>query len=144
MAIKTKNKIGVNFNSTSMSDLVFLLLIFFMLTSTLIAPNAIKLLLPTSKSNDRSAQKAKVTVYIDDQHQFFLDDPNTPVGLEDLPDIISGKIDGLDEATVVVKSDKETPVQYVVNVIDIVNEINKKTQKNHKVVLATSSASKEQ
>ena len=49
MAIKSRNKVEPAFNSSSMSDLVFLLLIFFMLTSTLVAPNAIKLMLPSSK-----------------------------------------------------------------------------------------------
>lgn len=46
MSIKTKNKVSLNFSMTGMTDIVFLLLIFFMLTSTLIAPNALKLLLP--------------------------------------------------------------------------------------------------
>ena len=50
MAIKSRNKVEPTFNSSSMSDLVFLLLIFFMLTSTLVAPNAIKLMLPSSNS----------------------------------------------------------------------------------------------
>ena len=46
MAIKMQNKIDTTFSATSMSDLVFLLLIFFMLTSTMISPNAINLVLP--------------------------------------------------------------------------------------------------
>ena len=50
MAIQMRNKRDTQFSMASMSDLVFLLLIFFMLTSTLVAPNAIKLLLPSSKS----------------------------------------------------------------------------------------------
>lgn len=134
MAIKTRNKIGVSFNSSSMSDLVFLLLIFFMLTSTLVAPNAIKLLLPSSSS--KTMAKQTVTVYINDLFQYYVDE--TPVTDEELPEILSAKIDGQSDATVVLRSDKSVPVQYVVNVIDAVNEINNATQQNHKVILATS------
>ena len=134
MAIKTRNKIGVSFNSSSMSDLVFLLLIFFMLTSTLVAPNAIKLLLPSS--NSKTMAKQTVTVYINDLFQYYVDE--TPVTDEELASSISAKIEGQTDATIVLRSDKSVPVQYVVNVIDAVNEINNATQQNHKVILATS------
>ena len=46
MYLKSRNKVSANFSMSGMTDIVFLLLIFFMLTSTLIAPNALKLLLP--------------------------------------------------------------------------------------------------
>lgn len=134
MAIKTRNKIGVSFNSSSMSDLVFLLLIFFMLTSTLVAPNAIKLLLPSSSS--KTMAKQTVTVYINDLYQYYVED--TPVTDEELGASINTKIGGQADATIVLRSDKTVPVQYVVNVIDAVNEINNATQQNHKVILATS------
>lgn len=134
MAIKTRNKIGVSFNSSSMSDLVFLLLIFFMLTSTLVAPNAIKLLLPSSSS--KTMAKQTVTVYINDLFQYYVDE--TPVADDELASAISSKIGGQVDATIVLRSDKSVPVQYVVNVIDAVNEINNATQQNHKVILATS------
>ena len=134
MAIKTRNKINVSFNSSSMSDLVFLLLIFFMLTSTLVAPNAIKLLLPSSSS--KTMAKQTVTVYINDLFQYYVED--TPVTDEDLASSISAKIAGQSDATIVLRSDKSVPVQYVVNVIDAVNDINSNTQQNHKVILATS------
>ena len=134
MAIKTRNKIGVSFNSSSMSDLVFLLLIFFMLTSTLVAPNAIKLMLPSSSS--KTMAKQTVTVYINDQYQYFVDE--TPADETQLTDLINANIGNDSQATVVLRSDKTVPVQYVVNVIDAVNEINNATGNNHKVILATS------
>lgn len=134
MAIKTRNKIGVSFNSSSMSDLVFLLLIFFMLTSTLVAPNAIKLLLPSS--NSKTMAKQTVTVYINDLFQYYVDE--TPVVDDELSTMISAKIGEQADATIVLRSDKSVPVQYVVNVIDAVNDINNATQQNHKVILATS------
>ena len=134
MAIKSRNKVEPTFNSSSMSDLVFLLLIFFMLTSTLVAPNAIKLMLPSS--NSKTMAKQTVTVYVNDQFQYYVDE--TPADETQLVDLINGKIGNDNQATVVLRSDKSVPVQYIVNVIDAVNEINNATSNNHKVILATS------
>ena len=133
MAIKSRNKVEPTFNSSSKSDLVFLLLIFFMLTSTLVAPNAIKLMLPSS--NSKTMAKQTVTVYVNEQFQYFVDD--TPADETQLTDLINSKIGNDSQATVVLRSDKSVPVQYIVNVIDAVNDINNATNNNHKVILAT-------
>ena len=133
MAIKARNKVEPTFNSSSMSDLVFLLLIFFMLTSTLVAPNAIKLMLPSS--NSKTMAKQTVTVYVNEQYQYFVDE--TPADETQLMELINASIGTDSQATVVLRSDKTVPVQYVVNVIDAVNDINNATGNNHKVILAT-------
>ena len=134
MAIKTRNKVEPTFNSSSMSDLVFLLLIFFMLTSTLIAPNAVKLLLPSSNSKTMSTQN--VQVYIDENFQYQVNETKASDETE-LRDLIRKEIGDNSEATVELRSDKTVQVQYIVNVIDAVNEINNATGNNHKVILAT-------
>lgn len=134
MAIKSRNKRSVEFNTSSMSDLVFLLLIFFMLTSTLVAPNAIKLLLPSSKSKTMSKQT--ITVYVDERNNYFVDEKS--VKDIDLQNEIQNTLVGEAEGTVVIRSDKSVAVQYIVNIIDAVNEINKETDSKHKVLLATS------
>ncbi|RLD78948.1 MAG: biopolymer transporter ExbD [Bacteroidetes bacterium] len=133
MAIQTRNKRSAEFNTASMSDLVFLLLIFFMLTSTLVAPNAIKLLLPNS--NSKTMAKQTVTIYINDSRQYFVDD--NKVSELQLQNRIDSKIAGQIDASIVLRSDKSVPIQYVVNVIDAVNNINKKYNTKHKVILAT-------
>lgn len=117
-----------------MSDLVFLLLIFFMLTSTLISPNAIKLLLPKSTSGQTMA-KQNVTVSIDESNQFYVE--NNLVGEEELPNIIGALLKDVSDGTVKLHSDASVPVQYVVKVIDAVNKVNAQTGKKHKVILAT-------
>ena len=134
MAIKSRNKRKIDFNSSSMSDLVFLLLIFFMLTSTLVAPNAIKLLLPSSSSKTMSKQT--ITVYVDDNNQYYIED--RAINEDDLQTEIKVALAGQLEGTVVIRSDKSVAVQYIVNIIDAVNEINKETDNKHKVLLATS------
>ena len=118
-----------------MSDLVFLLLIFFMITSTLIAPNAVKLMLPESSS--RTMAKQNVTVYIDREHNFYVGETAVPV--EALQSTIATGIEsGIDDACIVLRADKDVPVQDVVIVIDAVNNINNADGTKHKVILATS------
>jgi len=134
MAIKSRNKKGVEFNMASMSDLVFLLLIFFMITSTLISPNAIKLLLPSS--NSKTMAKQNVTVYINDQYDYYID--TRRIDASELQLVLSNELSTFADATLVLRSDKTVPVQYVVTVIDAVNDINKQSGQKHKVILATS------
>lgn len=134
MAIKSRNKRKIDFNSSSMSDLVFLLLIFFMLTSTLVAPNAIKMLLPSS--NSKTMSKQTITVYVNDKNKYFVGEK--PINEVNLHSEIQAALGSEVDATVVIRSDKSVAVQYVVNIIDAVNEINNQTDNNHKVLLATS------
>ncbi len=133
MAIKARNTRKIEFSMASMSDLVFLLLIFFMLTSTLVAPNAIKLLLPSSDSRTMAPQT--VTVYINADRQLFLEDE--PVDLDALFSGLTGRLQGHTEGAVVLRADQSVPVQYIVNVIDLVENINSSNQTRHKVILAT-------
>ncbi len=128
-----RNKRDTNFSMSSMSDMVFLLLIFFMLTSTLVAPNAIKLLLPNS--NSKTMSKQTVTVYINKARSIYVEDRKVePANLEN---ILYGLIRNEQSASVVLRSDKTAPVQDIVVVIDAVNEINNKHNTEHKVILAT-------
>jgi biopolymer transport protein ExbD len=133
MPIQTRNKISASFSMASMSDLVFLLLIFFMITSTLVAPNAIKLLLPNSSS--KTMAKQTVTVYINENQNFFVEE--LQVSEDVLESQIDQKLEGQTEGTVVLRADKSVPVQYIVTVIDAVNVINQKNGTKHKVILAT-------
>ncbi|MBQ6237298.1 MAG: biopolymer transporter ExbD [Bacteroidales bacterium] len=157
--IKSQNQIRIETGSSSMSDLVFLLLIFFMLTSTLISPNAVKLFLP--ESNNKTMAKESVTIYISDlgtggdessplaRCQFQIDDtPLTATMGQDLVEEMKGVLvtelerlaPGDAEAGVFVRADQTVDVQYIVNVIDAVNQINKEQETKHKVVLGTKQA----
>ncbi|MBK6963910.1 MAG: biopolymer transporter ExbD [Bacteroidales bacterium] len=136
MAIKTRNKISTAFSMASMSDLVFLLLIFFMLTSTLVSPNAIKLLLPSSSS--KTMAKQSVTVYIDSNYNYFVEE--NQVNQEFLVETLANKLTGQTDASIVLRADQTVPVQYVVTLIDAVNQINELTNTKHKVILATKPA----
>ena len=134
--IRSQNQIKIETSSSSMSDLVFLLLIFFMITSTLISPNAVKLLLP--ESNSKTMARENVTVYIDENHNFFVDN-DVPIAVDELEAFLRTSIGNeVEDACVVLRADKTVPVQDVVQVIDAVNSINGTTGAKHKVILATS------
>ena len=133
MAIQMRSKRSLEFSTASMSDLVFLLLIFFMLTSTLVSPNAIKLLL--TNSNSKTMAKQTVTVYVDDKSQIFLEE--RPVNLTLLQNLLEQTLQGQIDASIVLKADKSVPVQEIVSIIDVVNVINDKYNTKHKIILAT-------
>lgn len=76
-----------------------------------------------------------VTVYIDANRQMYLEE--VPVDLDALKSGLLISLEGHTEGAVVLRSDKSVPVQYVVNVIDVVEKINSRHQVKHKVILAT-------
>jgi biopolymer transport protein ExbD len=137
MAIKLRNKRSVEFSTASMSDLVFLLLVFFILVSTIVSPNAIPLLLPNSTSDPVIEAKKDIEVYIDDQLNFYINDQAHQVDKEHLQSAIWEAMNGADKGSIMLKVDQSVAVQYVVYVIDAVNKINTQYNKNYKVVLAT-------
>lgn len=140
MAIRSRNKLNPSFSTASMSDLVFLLLIFFMISSTLISPNAVKLLLPSSSS--KTMAKQTVTVYINERFEYMMDiDGNgvaIPVNLELMKQSLEKQLRmQAEDASVVLRTDRTVPVQYVVSIFDVVNGINEAFQTKYKVILAT-------
>jgi biopolymer transport protein ExbD len=138
MPIKTSHKNKVEFNAVSQADLVFLLLIFFMITSTLVSPNAIKLLLPNSSS--KTPSKRNFEVYIDENKEYSILQGKDLMAIseESLGEAISERLTvESTDAAVVVRADKSVPIQNVVYVIDAVNLINETQNKQHKVILAT-------
>ncbi len=126
MNLKTRNKRNVDFNMSSMTDIVFLLLIFFMLTSTLVSPNALKLLLP--KSSGRTLATQSVSVSIDKDLNFYFN--KDMINISEL----EGKLLNVateEDATVVLNAEKSVPIEEVVKVMGIANKL------KIKMILAT-------
>lgn len=140
--INLQNKIRVETSSSSMSDLVFLLLIFFMITSTLISPNALPLNLPESSSDTRVKQDLTVYIAFDEAGMpaYYIRDEKALVARESLQDELSKALEGsAKDAAIVLRADKDMPVEEVVYTLDAVNRINDADPENHahKVSLAT-------
>jgi biopolymer transport protein ExbD len=117
MAIKTRNKISPEFSMASMTDIVFLLLLFFMISSTMITPNALKLLLP--RSDGQVSEKPVTTVSITKDLQFYIE--RVPIQLNRLEGALRAKFDGVPESEryISLHSDREVPIGEVVKVMDI-------------------------
>lgn len=127
MAIKSRNKVSPNFNMSSMTDIVFLLLIFFMLTSTLVSPNALNLLLPSSSSQTHAKQTVEVSITTD--FQYFID--GEPVEFDFMESILKKKLAGNAENSIVLFMDKTIAIEEAVKVMDIAS------RNKFKMVLAT-------
>ncbi|MDL2331033.1 biopolymer transporter ExbD [Odoribacter sp. OttesenSCG-928-A06] len=116
MAIRRKNKLNPNFNMSSMTDIVFLLLIFFLVTSTLVNPNALKLLLPKS-TNQIAGNNQTVTVSIDRNLIYYFNTEVTPFSV--LESKIVGELKNSDDPTVNIQAEKSVPIEHVVKVMNI-------------------------
>ncbi len=132
MALKSRNKIDASFSSASMSDLVFLLLIFFMITSTMIAPNALKLLLPQSNSQTQAKQSATVSIKHlgEDSYDFAV---NGKVCSFDEIDLrLRVELSDTEDPFVALHVDKTVPMEEVVKIMNIAKD------NEYKLILATS------
>ena len=127
MALRSRNKVSAAFSMSGMTDIVFLLLIFFMITSTLIHPTALKLLLP--KSSHQTSAKPLTTVSITSDLQFYVEDQ--PVDINDLERILQEIMGNTPDAYVSIHADRSVDIEYVVKVLSITQS------NNYKVILAT-------
>ena len=118
-----------------MTDIVFLLLIFFLVTSTLINPNALKLLLP--KSTGQVSAKATVSVSIKHWHDnntfsYHINGEETPIGFNNIEDSLIELLQNEGDPTFSIYADETVPIKEVVAVMNI-------AKRNHyKVIMATS------
>jgi len=117
MNIRGRNKISPEFNMSSMTDIVFLLLIFFMIASTLVTTNAIDILLPTASG--KTENKKSVAVSIKKDLSFFID--QSKVEVQNLEAELLQLLQNESAPTLVLRAEKSVPVDYVVKVMDIAN-----------------------
>lgn len=127
MALKPRNRVLDNFAMSGMSDIVFLLLIFFMLTSTLIAPNALKMLLPSRGQVTVQSESKIPTVTIHSSSRITVD--GRTVSLEELGMVLESKLEGNPEPTIKVITSAS------VSVGDAVKIMNVAAERNYTVVL---------
>ncbi len=121
MNLGSKNKVDAGFSMSSMTDIIFLLLIFFMLTSNFITPSGLPVNLPSSRTSTVVMQKVSVTVTPD--LQYFVNDKRSSFQTlrNDLASVITGE-----DGVVVLHIDKDVPVEHLVNVAGIATELKAK------------------
>ena len=117
MNLRGRNKVTPEFNMSSMTDIVFLLLIFFMIASTLVSAEAIDLLLP--KSSSKTTQTKNVAVSVNKDLQYFVDLKQVPK--DQLESAVLEKVGASETPTITIRSDKDVELKNVVFIMDIAN-----------------------
>ena len=118
MNLRGRNKVNPNFNMSSMTDIVFLLLIFFMLTSTLVTVSAIDVLLP--KAGGKTENQTSVAVTITKNSSFYID--KTKVNSNNLEQKLLNLVGGDKKKTIVIRGHQDAPYKNVMKIIDIANK----------------------
>ena len=130
--LKRKTKTIETFSMSSMTDIIFLLLIFFMITSTMVTPNAIKVLLP--QGSKQTSAKPLARVIIDKELNYysaFGNEDEMPIDPDGIADFLKSCANEEPEMYVALYADESVPYREIVKVLNIANE------NNFKMVLAT-------
>ena len=125
MALKRKTKIEPNFSMASMTDIIFLLLIFFMLTSTVVVPNAIKVTLPQAQNQTAAKPLSRVT--IDKNLNYYVAFGNQrerQVSFDDITPFLQECYNLEPEMFVALYADETVPYREIVKIINIANKNN--------------------
>ncbi|MCA0933616.1 biopolymer transporter ExbD [Lutimonas saemankumensis] len=117
MNIRGRNKINPNFNMSSMTDIVFLLLIFFMLTSTLVTVNALDIILP--KAQGKTENKKSTAVSITKKLDYYIDKKR--VKEKEVEQYLLDKFRDIEQPTIVLRAEEGVPIEKAVKVLDIAN-----------------------
>jgi biopolymer transport protein ExbD len=128
MALSQRNKISLSFSTAGMTDVVFNLLIFFMLTSTLVHPTALKLLLP--KGSTQTSAKPQTTVSITPDLRYFVEQQQ--VTIDQLEAVLKQKLGTESDTYISLHADKTVPFDNVVQVLNIAQK------NNYRLIIATS------
>ena len=121
MDLNSKHKVQATFSMSSMTDIIFLLLIFFMLTASFVTPSGLPVNLPSSKSSTIVMQKVSVTITKD--LRYYVNDQRT--NIRRLPDDLRAALNG-QEGLVVLHVDKSVPTEHLINVASIATSLKAK------------------
>ena len=120
MALKRRNRIEASFSMASMTDVIFLLLIFFMVTSTFVFPNAIKVNLPQSKQ--QAAVKPLARVTIDASLNYYVSVGKAKVAYEELPSYLVEARNQDPEMYFALYADESVPYREIMKVLNVAND----------------------
>jgi biopolymer transport protein ExbD len=129
MKLRRKNKFAAEVATSSLNDIMFFLLLFFLIISTVANPNVIKLMLPKASSTQQLSKK-QITLSVDSQKQYFID--KRPIAADALESELKRIMAGIAEPTVVVRFDRTLTVQDLISVLETGAKL------NIRMVMATS------
>ena len=132
MALKRKRRVSAEFSMASMTDMIFLLLLFFMITSTVVVPNAIKVLLPQSSQQTVAKPLTRVTIDADlNYYVAYGRERERRVSFEDITPFLVDCYTKEPDIYVALYADESVPYKEVVRILNIAN------QNNFKMILVT-------
>jgi biopolymer transport protein ExbD len=131
MGLKRRQRVEPEFSLAAMIDVIFLLLMFFMLTSKFVTPNALNLSLPSSSSTTMASPALAISIDASSNYYFEVDGRTTKIAKERLQSSLETKMKAMGKdpqaTTVTVVAEKTVPVNDVVYVLDIANKLKVKT-----------------
>lgn len=116
MRLRRREREHAEVSTESLNDIMFFLLLFFLIISTMANPNVIKLMLPKSAANEQITKK-QINVSVDREKRYFVDRQEVP--LDQLETVLASAVNGIDEPTVLLNFDKDLSVQDLVDVMQI-------------------------
>jgi len=120
MNIKRKRHFKAEVSTSSLNDIMFFLLLFFLIVSALANPNVIKLLLPNSKSA-QNLNKQQITISVTKDKSYFID--NRQIAFNDIESLLKSRISSLQEPTVILRLENSLTVQDLVDILEIGNRL---------------------
>ena len=126
MNLRGRNKVSPEFSMSSMTDIVFLLLVFFLLTSPAITPDALDLILPKAKGKTSNQQNLSVSITKD--LDIYVNKER--VTQNNLEAFINSELQGVEDPTIILRAEEGVPIEEAVAVMDIAN------RNKYKIVLA--------
>ncbi len=134
MALKRRTKVSAEFGMASMTDIIFLLLLFFMITSTVVQTNAIKVLLPQSSKTEQQTEKTIVRIVLDAAFNYSVardNEKDNPILFEEIEAYLQNVVSENPEMYVALYADETVPYREIVKILDVANK------NKFKLVLAT-------
>jgi len=130
MKIRRKNRFVAEVSTSSLNDIMFFLLLFFLIISTVANPNVIKIFLPKTTASHKVVKK-HITLTVNENKQYFLNEHRNALPENELENALANAIVDINEPTVVLRIEKSLSVQDLVDVLQITTKL------KIKVVMAT-------
>jgi biopolymer transport protein ExbD len=121
MNLRKRKKGSVEVHTSALNDIMFFLLLFFLLASAVVNPRVVKLLLPKSQSGQQSTAKKAVTVSIDEKLNYFVD--KKPTNLEQLQQVIESYQKVAPDLTIILYVAKSVPAENIMKAYDVANKL---------------------
>lgn len=116
-----RKRAGAEVHTAALNDIMFFLMLFFLLASAVANPQVVKLLLPSSSAGEQSVAKKTITVSVTSDLVYYVDDQ--PVALDDMESALQSHIQSGEEITIMLYADSVVPIQDVIAVMDVANRM---------------------